>query len=182
MKEPSKLEQALDELAQAHGQAALAEAFSRVRTTVRRQRREAKRTASPLADAVLEGVAMRDKMIAEGTPMADVNAAMEALVRDVWPNTRVWKYTCNRCGDTGLEILTCRKGERCDGVSTRSNGPKEPSGNYQRLCAMDPESDYEHDYGVPCFCSRGDKFRPKNREQGDGFEQATKSKPTRFGR
>lgn len=138
--------------------------------------------AQSLGKIIMAAIVELDKMKADGARAEDLETGFERLVRNVWPKGREkpWQYLCAGCRDTGLEIHVCRPGMRCDGISTRKEG--------RRLCTQ-PSADaagYEHDYGLPCVCSLGARFRPGQRSQAEAdFTTATKSKPrtpTRFGR
>jgi hypothetical protein len=139
-----------------------------------------------LSQLVEEALQARDRMRADGVSEADIAAGFERLVRDAWPTGREWHYYCEQCQDTGLVIYRCKPGARCNGVSTRTDGPFEKAGKYQRLCAKFPDSDYEHEYGEPCQCRNGSRFKSMPKAEGDDLgDAARKPKPkpfTRFGR
>jgi hypothetical protein len=179
------LQSALEALGNAHGVAALRAAFRSVQRRVRSLRRDGE--ADTLGAVVMEALDYRDKLKADGVEQEDLDAGLEALLRERWPKphdrTTPWKYLCEACGDTGLRMLMCRPGMRCPDVSTRTDGPGDKPGKYQRLCVG--SSSYTHDYGVPCDCAKGDRFRTRQRPALDDFTTATKSKPrsmSRFGR
>lgn len=139
-----------------------------------------------LARVIEEALQQRAKLVADGkqTP-CEIAKSFEQVVRQVWPFTRAWNYLCEDCSDTGLFVWTCKKGQRCNGISTRTDGPKEKPGKYRRLCAKDPDSDYEHTLGEPCSCVAGDRFRPRRVTEFDALDAAAarpKKQPTRFGR
>lgn len=138
-----------------------------------------------LSTVIEEALKARARLIADGKlSPADIAKSFEAVVRQVWPFTRVWKYACDDCQDTGLFIWTCKRGQRCDGLSARTDGPKEKPGKYRRLCAKDPDSDYTHDIGEPCSCAAGVRFRPRAMTEFDALDAASRpqKKMTRFGR
>jgi hypothetical protein len=114
----------------------------------------------------------------DGVSQAERVACMEKTLRVAWPQAREWKYLCKTCFDTGLIVKVCQPGDRCDGVSMRLDTRHDHPGKYARLCQNDPDGVVIHDYGVPCFCSRGERFkdRPKGGDEGDGFTQATRGK------
>lgn len=116
---------------------------------------------SDLAATVMECFRVWDRMKAEGGTIADRDALIQTALRQCWPFTREWKYLCATCDDLGLEM------HRCPGDATcgRSN------------------PHYAHDFGKPCWCSAGQKFRPKGKSQEDIVSQAARTRPmTRAGR
>lgn len=141
-----------------------------------------------LSATIMEALTYLGTLRADGATAHDLKAGFERVVRDIWPKpahrTEPWRYECDDCDDTGLIINECRKGQRCPGVSTRTDGARETAGKYRRICATAPESDYTHSYGVPCFCRRGSRFRAPI-SSGQSFTEATKAKPkpmARWGR
>lgn len=146
-------------------------------------KRKLVKSESVLAQTYVAAMQHWDRQKADGVPVAERLVGLEKTIRAAWPFTREWKELCHNCADTGLVMAVCRKGARCDGISTRTDGPRERPGKYQRLCAKHPDSDYEHDYGTACWCSLGARFRDKGTPGAEEFSQAGKSKPmTRLGR
>lgn len=141
-----------------------------------KRRREAHRAGvGVLSRTIHDALEIREQMKASGTPKDELDAYFEQVVRRSWPFTREWKYLCNQCDDTGRVLMVCRKGARCQGVSTVPG--------HTRICAKEPDSDYEHEYGEPCYCSLGQRFKSRPKTQVDELAQIGKvSKPTRFGR
>lgn len=114
-----------------------------------------------LADTIMECYRLLDAMKADGVSPEVRAKTLEQTVRQVWPFTREWKYLCQSCGDVGLEMHTCPGDATCG----KSN-PHLP-----------------HDYGTPCWCDVGRKFRQKERTPDDLVASAAKvKKPSRFGR
>ena len=102
-----------------------------------------------------------DAQKADGVVLADRLSGLEQTLRACWPFTREWKYLCDQCSDFGLVMKTCPGDATCG----RSK---------QHL---------PHDFGTPCWCEQGKRYRPKQKPEPDDFAQAGKSKPmTRFGR
>jgi hypothetical protein len=99
-----------------------------------------------------------------GTPMpsmAERLKGLEAVLRDVWPFTREWKYLCSPCEDNGAVWKDCPGDQRCGRQKTH----------------------LAHTYVEPCHCDRGRAFREKPRPGPEDFTAATRSKPmTRMGR
>lgn len=125
----------------------------------------------------MDALRFMDEQKAAGVPLHERVKGLDGVLRSAWPQQRAWQYLCDRCDDTGLVMAVCRRGARCDGISTRTDHRGETPGKYQRLCAKHPESDYEHEYGTPCWCAAGAKFRDKPRPTPDDFKAAGKSKP-----
>lgn len=153
-----------------------------LRKSVRRKRKDAHKAEGKLGAAFVEAMKILDAQKAAGVPFLDRIRGLEQVLRHVWPQTREWHYLCEQCRDSGLVMHVCRKGARCDGISTRIDSPGARPGKYRRLCAQDPQSDYEHDYGTPCACDRGRRFREGPKPGPEDFTAAGKSKPTRIGR
>ncbi len=172
---------ALEKLAHAHGADALLSTLRQVQGEVRRARRDASRKHGALSTAVNEAWKIRDAMKADGVTGDALDAGMEGVVRQLWPQQRVWHYQCERCHDTGLRMFVCQKGARCNGISTRIDSKHDEPGKYLRLCAKFPNSDYAHDYGEPCLCVRGARFTRAPKPPSDDLNDAGK-KPTGFGR
>ena len=140
---------------------------------------------SVFVDRIMAAIHTAGQMRGDGASQAEVTGAIEEAVRAVWPYTREWHYLCDACRDTGLVLHTCRTGARCSGISSRTDASGERPGKYRRLCALHPTSTYTHEYGVPCACGKGDRFRPKARSHSDELGEVgkTTSRPlTRWGR
>jgi len=162
------LYEALDALSQAHGAKALIEAHRRLQRSVRRAR-TASHDDRKMADAIMAAVDLRLRLKADGATGAELNAGLEAVVRDAWPKQRdeAWRYLCATCSDTGLELRMCPDGKVCG----MANGRRHEA---------------PHEYGVPCYCSLGRRFRARQLTQDDAVAVAArtaKQKPmSRFGR
>lgn len=181
----AELSAALDALAQAHGSSELAAAFRGVQRHVRNVRRGDAKVHGRLSTAIIEAWDLRKKLKADGLSGAELDKGLEAVLRDFWPFTREWKFICADCHDSGFQVYVCRRGQRCSGISTRTDGPRETALHHRRICATNPESDYEHEYGQACFCARGERFRAKPKPEASDFTDAGKGKRsdlTRFGR
>jgi len=157
-------------------------AHEALRAAVSGKRRTARQTEGKLASAFREAMAIVDRQRDNGVPFLDRMNGLDAVLRQFWPFTREWKYVCRECNDTGLVMLVCQRGNRCDGISTRTDGPHQPAGKYLRFCAKDPDGDYEHEYGRACYCGLGARFRQHPKPSPEDFQSAGKSKPTRIGR
>jgi hypothetical protein len=141
-------------------------------------------TAEGLAATLKEALRLRDLARAEGASPAELNATLERTLRAAWPQVREWKYLCSQCQDTGLITKLCRRGDRCNGVSSRTDTWHERPGKYRRLCVTAPLSNYQHEYGTPCTCAAGERFKLKPKSADDFSQEAgtSRKKPTRFGR
>lgn len=115
-----------------------------------------------LADAVTECFRLMNQQKAAGVPKAEREQGLEALIRQVWPFTREWKYLCQACRDYGLQLAECPGDATCG--RTKPHLP--------------------HEFGTPCWCSVGAKFKPKPKPSAEDFTAAGKapSKMTRVGR
>jgi len=172
------LQEALATLRKAYGPEALKAAHASIQRRVREARRK-DGDASTLGSIVMEAIVYRDTLRDKGVQQADLDAGLEAVIRGSWPKaqnrTEPWRYLCERCGDTGLRMVTCTPRFRCGGIGTRTDGPGDRAGKYRRLCVG--SADYEHDYGVACECVKGDRFREGRARPEEDFTTATKSKP-----
>lgn len=157
-------------------------AHEALRSAVSGKRKADRKTWGPLARAFGDAMQIMDRQKADGVPFIERLKGLDGVLRQFWPFTREWKYVCRECDDTGLVMLTCRRGSRCDGISTRTDGPFQQPGKYQRFCAKDPDGDYEHDYGRACYCSLGARFRQPPKPSPDDFQSAGRRKFTRIGR
>lgn len=117
-----------------------------------------------LATAIEDALKIRATMKMSGATGEELERDFEGVVRAVWPFTREWKYLCASCLDTGLEILICHDGKTCG-------------------LAKGQKHEAPHEYGVPCWCSKGARFRVKSRQSEDDVIAAAAkvSRPKRFG-
>ena len=119
---------------------------------------------SVLAATIREAIRFWDAMKAEGASLSQRVSSLEKTLRLCWPTRRPWTYTCETCGDYGLEMSSCDGGER------PTCGRSKPH--------------LSHEFGRPCWCAAGARFRQPVRRVED-FTQAgavTKRQPTRWGR
>jgi len=172
------IQAALEALSRVHGADELFSAFRSIRRRVRWARRD-DTEAETLGSVVKEAILYRDALKAKGASAQDVDAGLEAVLRARWPKphdrTVPWRYICEDCGDTGLKVSICRPGMRCNGISTRTDGPGDRPGKYTRLCVG--SATYEHDYSEACLCAKGERFRPRQQPKGEDFTAAARSKP-----
>lgn len=116
-----------------------------------------------LGDTLLEAMRLWHAQAADGASFQERADGLEKTLRAAWPQTREWKYLCERCRDYGWEVV------QCDG---RHCGRRHPHG--------------PHEFVVPCVCAKGREKEPKSADVSENFTEAVKvSKPkgfTRFGR
>jgi hypothetical protein len=156
--------EALDALSQAHGPRALVEAHRRLQRSVKRTR-QASGTERQMADAIMAAVDVRQRLKADGATGGELENGLALVVKESWPKHRPepWRYLCATCLDSGLELRICHDGQACG----LANGKPH---------------EHPHEYGVPCFCSLGRRFKTRERSPEDAVSAAAKvSKPTRFG-
>jgi len=153
---------ALEALSEAHGPSALVAAFRRLQVQVRKQRK--REPVGKLASVMMEAIAARDRLKANGATGEDLDAGLAGVLRDVWPKgrERPWQHLCSACDDCGLQIKDCAG----DAVCGRTF-PHRP-----------------HTYGVPCWCDKGARYRPKPAAVSDELDSAAAKprRPSRFGR
>jgi hypothetical protein len=118
-------------------------------------------TDSVLVQTYMAAMRHWDAQKSDGVSLCERLIGLEKTLRACWPFTREWKYLCVECSDFGLVMATCPGDATCG----RSK---------QHL---------PHDYGTPCWCSQGIRYRAKPKPSADDFTAAGKSKPmTRLGR
>lgn len=105
-----------------------------------------------LGHTVTDALTICDQMRAAGHTKPEIFAALEGVLRSTWPFQREWNYLCEACRDTGLEILDC-PARPCD----------------RRVAHGD------HDYGIPCRCPKGDRWRARARTADDAVTAAAKT-------
>lgn len=159
---------ALDALSQAHGPRALVEAHRRLQRSVARTRRAAT-DERQMANVIMAAVDLRLRLKADGATGAELEDGLAAVVREAWPKHRPepWHYLCATCADSGLELRICHDGKGCG-------------------LAEGKPHEHPHEYGVPCFCSLGHRFRERRPQVDDAITAAARTarpKPmSRFGR
>jgi hypothetical protein len=155
----SGLYQALEALSEAHGQAELIRAMGAVRRAARKVRVSEDREIGKLSAAVMQAIEIRDHLKADGVTGDALNIGLEGVLRDTWPKGRSepW-HTCKGCSDYGLEMFTCPGDATC--------GRERPH--------------LAHDFGKPCWCQKGARFREAPKPTSDDFTNAGKA-PKRSG-
>ncbi len=117
--------------------------------------------SSSLGDAYRECLPILDRMKADGVPFPERIKGLEGVIRQHWPFTREWQYLCGECSDYGLRMVQCPGDATC-----QRSKPHLP-----------------HDFGTPCWCQAGKRFKaPERTEQTALQAAATVKKPARFGR
>jgi len=149
------LESALQELSAAHGPKALTTAFNRLRGQVSASRRQASRRLGALAETFIEAMRIWDAQKADGVSKADRVTGLAKSLEAAWPKGRdtTWKYLCDHCHDYGLEILTCPGDATC--------GRSKPH--------------QAHEWGNPCWCSKGQRFKVPAKPSAENFSAAGKT-------
>jgi hypothetical protein len=133
---------------------ALAQAHEALRQSVPSQRRQAHKAEGQLAATFREAMRIWDLQKAEGMSLADRVAGLERTLRVAWPFTREWKFLCEACNDRGLVMAMCPGDATC--------------GRHREHQA--------HEYGSPCWCSVGNRFKAKAPSEDD-YTAAAKTKP-----
>lgn len=102
-----------------------------------------------------------ESMRRNGMTKEQADYALEQHLRSVMTHVQEWKYICEQCDDTGLEILNC------------------PDVRCQRRAEHGP-----HTYGVPCRCRKGDRWRDRPQTPDDDLTAAANmpKRMTRMGR
>lgn len=159
----------------------LRQEHERLRKLALIQRKTAAQSEGKLAAAFRELMLLWDQQKADGVPFLERMKGLTAVLRDVWPQTRAWHYVCDDCSDTGLVTAVCRLGARCDGLSSRVDHYSQKPGKYRRLCGLNPDSDYVHEYSRPCQCVKGERFKHAPKAPADFAQAGRSSKPTRLG-
>lgn len=136
------------------------EAHEALKAAVKPSRREAHAKEGRLASTFRVAMKAWDEMKAEGATLQARVDGLEAMLRDVWPFTREWKYLCANCEDGGLVFQQCPGDASC--------------GRHKAHLA--------HSYGTPCWCSLGNRFKSKPRGADDFTAAGRTTKPTRPGR
>jgi len=157
---PPPVRDAVDTLADARSPSDLIAAHHQVVKAVRSSRRHAAATLGPLATAYLDAMALLDRQQADGVSFDERMRGFEAVIRGVWPQTRAWHVLCLACEDYGLMMRACPGDATC--------GRTRPH--------------LAHDFGTPCHCAKGIRFREQAAPSPEDFQAAGKSKPTRLGR
>lgn len=159
---------------------ALREAHTLLRKAVPRLRRKAHAEEGQLAAAFREAMVIVDQQKAAGVSQAERLQGLDQVLRAVWPQTREWKYLCERCSDTGWESRICTPEASC-GRPFRL--PSQRADDYTGQGKCQPG----HAYVVPCWCEKGQALRRGLLKQPapmkpEDFTQAARSKPSRVGR
>lgn len=121
-----------------------------------------------MATTIMAAVDIRQRLKADGASGHELEGGLEAIVRETWPKptsgrTDPWHYNCDACADSGLELHICRDGKSCG----MAHGKRHAA---------------PHEYGTPCWCERGHRFKARQRTQEDAVAVAARvAKPTRFG-
>lgn len=140
---------------------ALAIAHHALRQGIAGARRKAHQEWGTLAATYEAAMKIWDAQKVEGAAFAERVAGLEHTLRLAWPKGREqeWKYLCPDCRDNGLVISECQGDATCG--RTKRHRP--------------------HDFGSPCWCQLGARFRVRQKSAED-FTEAAKTRPTKVGR
>lgn len=130
-------------------------------------------TEQTLGQIVMDALAMRDQLKADGLSGAALDQSLETVLRETWPKpigrTEPWHDTCAHCRDYGLSMGWCPGDATCgdNPVTSRPRKPHAP-----------------HEYGKPCWCTAGRRHldKPVPNEDDAMTLAARPKKPTRWGR
>jgi hypothetical protein len=119
--------------------------------------------STTVADSLMDAVRIRRQLLADGQTVEQADRYLEGVLRSMWPRMKPWTYGCSVCSDVGLEMRWCEGLDR-------------------PLCGRTFPHD-GHEYGRPCTCARGVRFRPKERTPEDfvAAGKTPKRQPTRWG-
>lgn len=121
----------------------------------------ASRSDGVLAQVFQLAMEQWDREKAAGVSKADRVAHLTMTLRASWPFTREWKFVCTACEDRGLVMADCVGDATCG--RTKPHLP--------------------HDYGTPCWCPTGARFRDKPKPSVEDYGDAAKVRqPSRIGR
>lgn len=167
MSDDTGIADALQQLAEATTPTELISAHQQKARAVRAARRHAARIEGPLAATFRAAMEHWDAQKADGVSFAERATCLAASLRAAWPKGRDegWKYLCSDCSDYGLIISTCPGDATCGRVKQH---PK-------------------HDFGTPCWCPKGVRFKDTPKAGPEGFTSAGKTPRkapgfTKFGR
>jgi hypothetical protein len=117
------------------------------------KRREAHRQEGALAQTFRVAMQVWDAQVADGISRADRIHGLTQTLRAAWPQTRAWRFYCDQCDDRGLVMAECPGRASCG----RQN------------------EHLPHDYGRPCSCQAGNRFK-RPEASPDDYAQAGKTK------
>lgn len=170
----------LDALAGAKSPGELIAAHRDVLKSVKARRRD--KHIGILARTFRAAMEIWDAQKAEGLPVADRHAALEASLRQAWPKPRTepWHYLCDACSDTGWRVLVCGDGLTC-GRPFRLPGQRSDDWTGRGKCVAG------HTFAQACYCEKGrERQKQALAPASQDFTQATKGKKpsgfSRFGR
>lgn len=168
----SELTAALARLAEAHGSGALADAFGEVRRAVLQKRRVDQKSIGALAATMTEAMRIWDEQKADGVPVVDRQAGLIKTLQAAWPKGRSepWHDLCASCRDYGLVM------HDCPGDATCGDAPAGSTHQRRKVPHL------PHEYGSPCWCDKGKRFRIKPKTAEDFTGAGRHGKPTRIGR
>lgn len=142
-----------DELGQTH---------RALRAGVAGARRQAHAEWGTLAATYDAAMKLWDAQRRDGIGFVERLKGLTIALRNAWPKGRdtEWKYTCTNCLDYGLAMSECVGDATCGRVKRH----------------------LPHDYGNPCWCQAGARFKVTAKRPADFTEAAQTKQPTRVGR
>lgn len=159
----SETEKALDVLATAQSLNALRAAKISVKKAVSEARRRVLSSLGDLAKTFVAAMEIWDRQKDDGVSREDRIAGLSKTLRAAWPKGRdlEWRYLCAHCSDHGLVMETCPGDATCGRVKTH----------------------LPHEFGKPCWCPKGARFRNLPKTPEDVVTRAAKTKkPSGFSR
>lgn len=159
---PPDTESVLSILAAAKGPKALAESHSKLRSLVSLSRKAFRKSPEgQLAGTYMAAMEIWDSQKADGVSLEERQEGFEKSMRASWLRAdREWKYLCHDCNDYGLMMRTCEGHPRCG-------------------CNSKGHEHLPHEYGIPCHCGVGARFRERAKPTPENFTDAAK-KPRGF--
>ncbi len=125
-------------------------------------RRQAHREWGALAATYENAMRLWDAQKAHGLSFSQRLTGLDQTLRIAWLQGRGadWKYLCSRCSDYGFEMHDCPGDATCGR----------------------PKAHLPHDYGTPCWCDAGKRFRDKPKRSHEDYADAGKTQPSKLGR
>lgn len=132
-----------------------------LRQGVKGARKKAHQDEGALAATYREAMRLWDEQTAQGVSRADRLRGLTASLKAAWPKGRTeeWKYLCTNCLDYGLSMSTCPGDATCGR----------------------PKPHLAHEFGTPCWCQLGKRFRTTPKQATD-YTDAAQTRPSRVGR
>ena len=116
-------------------------------------------TPGVLAQTYAEAMRLWTAQKAEGLSVADRVSNLSLTLQAAWPRGRenAWQYLCKHCNDYGLSMAACPGDATCG----------------------KPKPHLAHEYGTPCWCPAGKRYRAK--PAGDSQQRLEAGRRARTG-